>query len=166
MTTSHSAHRRPKPAFAAGLGVLALLALYGGCGPKLEYALVEGTVTLDGATLPEVEVVFYPDPDKGTQGPRSAAYTDAQGHYRLRDDRGRSGAPLGFCRVCVTDIRAIPFIPQGLPETAAGVPFKVPPKSRVPSQYGHWTQTPLRDVEVKPGAQTLNFDVHSGKTKH
>jgi hypothetical protein len=33
----------------------------------------------------------------------------------------------------------------------------------VPTTYGNAEHTPLRGVEVKPGGQTLDFDVGKGK---
>src|SRR4051794_11621485 len=86
---------------------LVVAALVAGCAGR-EFAEVEGTVTLDGAPLPEVEVVFVPDPERGLGGNNATAYTDAQGHYRLRAVRdGRDGATLGWYRVVVIDLAAV-----------------------------------------------------------
>jgi hypothetical protein len=69
---------------------------------------VEGTVTLDGAPLPDVEVVFVPDPARGNTGNNASAVTDAQGRYRLRSPKeGRDGAAVGAHRVVVTDLRMV-----------------------------------------------------------
>jgi hypothetical protein len=164
-TTCRAPARRFLRVWLGALGLLALVPLGAGCGKKLQYGTVDGVVTRDGQPLPEVEVVFYPDPDKAAEGPRSVAYTDARGHYQMKDDKGRAGVPVGFCRVCINDIRAVPISPQSPHgEEGARVPaFKTPPSSRVPPQYSHWIQTPIKDVEIKPGSQTCNFDVGDKK---
>src|SRR5262249_52672458 len=94
------------------LALPVLLALLGtGCQRELPYGVVEGEVTLDGKPLTDVEVVFLPDPDRGTQGRRSVALVDREGRYRLASDAGRAGAPVGFHRVCVIDMRSPPWAP-------------------------------------------------------
>src|SRR5262249_23588724 len=91
-----------------GVGMLvgALMIFTAGCGQQ-PYGEVTGVVTRAGRPLPDVEVRFLPDPEKGTTGRHSAARTDAQGRYRLAaSDAGRDGAPVGFHRVCVYDLLA------------------------------------------------------------
>jgi hypothetical protein len=156
-----SVSRRATVHFAA-LCLITCVLLGSGCSSQPEYGLVEGAVTLDGTALPEVEIAFLPDPNKGSDGPRSAAFTDAQGKYRLKDDRGREGARVGPCRVCIRDIRAVPrgrLLPRGDADdsdrpTAAASP------SRVPQKYGDWMNPPFT-AEVKPGKQSFDFDVRS-----
>jgi hypothetical protein len=118
-----------------------------GCKDESVYGEVQGVVTLDGKRLTDVEVVFLPDPEKGTSGQRSVALADAQGRYRIASDAGRGGAPVGFHRVCINDLLASPAQPekQG--------------KSRFPAEYSSARSTPLRDIEVKPGAQTIDLKV-------
>jgi hypothetical protein len=72
------------------LGAVACMA--GGCGPKLTFYPVEGTVTKDGRPLRGIEVVFLADPNAGTVGPRATGMTDEAGHYRLRTENGEDGA--------------------------------------------------------------------------
>ena len=85
----------------------ALLWAAAGCRGR-ELGEVEGTVTLDGAPLPDVEVVFVPDPARGNAGNNATALTDARGHYRLRSPKeGRDGAAVGAHRVVVTDLRMV-----------------------------------------------------------
>ena len=130
-----------------------LLAL-AGCNRGPEYGEVEGTVTLDGKPLNSVEVVFLPDPDKGNRGPRAAAYTDERGHYQLFCEKAdRAGAVAGAHRVCVFDLTAL-----------SQTPGKAKP-SRLPPVYGDAQATPFRDVTVRPGTQTLDFNVEGGKKK-
>src|ERR1051326_651118 len=76
-----------------------------GCSRGPEFVAVEGVVTLDGKPLPEVEVVFLPNSEKGNTGPRAAAYTDKEGHYNLFCDQAkREGTVVGPTRVCIVDI--------------------------------------------------------------
>jgi hypothetical protein len=159
---------------------LLLAPLGTGCQKEQPYGLVEGVVTLNGKPLTDVEVVFMPDPEKGTTGRRSASLVDKQGHYQIADDKGRPGAPVGIHRVCINDLLA----PKGpgagaapsvaLPEdnsqdgvaatkgaagTNAGVKGLSKPKSRFPAAYGSAPQTPFRDIEVTEGTQVINLDL-------
>jgi hypothetical protein len=153
----------------AGMGMGLLI----GCGGP-EFARVSGTVTLNGKPLNDVEVRFLPDPEKGNPGPTASAFTDRQGHYELRCERPpKNGTILGFHRVCILDITAIarsrgmpggPDVVAGAPgadKAPAGIP--IGPAPRVPAVYNNVSLTPFRDIEVKPGAQTLDLDVKSGK---
>jgi hypothetical protein len=153
--------RRVQTTGAAAL--LAALLMVAGCGGR-EFAEVEGTVTLRGVPLPEVEVTFIPDAAKGNSGNNATALTDAQGRYKLRAARdGRDGTVLGPHRVVVIDLPAVadfttagttPLAGEGAAPKASG-----PKQRRFPAAYGDPTDTPLRDVEVKPGKQTLDFDL-------
>jgi hypothetical protein len=148
----------------------AVLLPLAGCASKHPYGEVDGIVTLDGKPLANVEVVFLPDPEKGNTGRRSVALTDNQGRFRLASDAGQDGAPVGFCRVCINDLLAGPpgvAIPAPLAEKGAepaGEPNPAPQaanksRSRFPSQYGSAAATPLRDIEIKPGSQSINLDI-------
>jgi hypothetical protein len=139
---------------AAAVTLAGLLGCSGG-GP--EYGEVEGTVTLKGQPLANVEVVFMPDAESGTVGQTASAYTDERGRYRLWCEPAQlHGAVVGTHRVCVHDIAAMPLPP--LEAGAAGGAYR-PQPLRVPSRYSDARQTPLRGVEVRSGAQTLDFDV-------
>jgi hypothetical protein len=151
---------------------LAFVVAAPGCSRGPQFANVEGTVTLNGRPLKDVEVVFLPDPDTGTVGPASTSYTDEHGHYQLRTHKGRGGAVVGTHRVCLRDLTILPLPPfANDPEAElprAGVPKAKPagPKpSRVPVAYNSSQETPLRAVEVKPGEQTLDFPLESQKKK-
>jgi hypothetical protein len=137
-----------------------LVGLIGCSGGGPEYGEVEGTVTLKGQPLANVEIVFMPDAESGTNGQTASGYTDERGHYRLWcEPAGLHGAVVGTHRVCVHDIAAMPLPPLEAGATdGAGKAYR-PQPLRVPSRYSDARQTPLRDVEVRPGAQTLDFDV-------
>jgi hypothetical protein len=136
-----------------------------GCGRGPQFGEVNGTVTLHGRPLPDMEVVFLPDPAAGTVGPPSTAYTDAQGHYQLVTNKGQRGAVVGTHRVCIRDLAALPLPPilnaEGNPERRGARPGPKP--SRVPAPYSNSQETPLSAVAVKPGEQTLDFELGSGK---
>jgi hypothetical protein len=149
--------------------VLALVAgtLSYGCSGR-QFAEVEGTVTLDGKPLDEVEVVFVPDSLKGNPGNNASAYTDAQGHYKLRSERDqKDGTVLGPHRVILIDLPAQPDLRPGSalpPGEAARTPMPSKPKTRrFPVRYEDTQLTPFKEVEVKPGKQTLDFDVKSAR---
>jgi hypothetical protein len=141
--------------------MLALLVV--GCSRGPEYAEVEGVVTFQGKPLEEVEVIFYPNPEAGTEGPRASCYTDDKGHFRLRSEQsGRGGVVVGKHKVCLQDTTSVPPPPpvdlkpgEKPPEYRKGPP-------RVPQKYWSVGTTPYRDVEVKPGNQTINFDLKPG----
>jgi hypothetical protein len=148
---------------------LASLVAAPGCNRGPQFAAVEGTVRLDGRPLREVEVVFLPDPEAGTLGPSSSAYTDERGHYNLATAQGQSGAVVGTHRVCLRDLATLPLPTprvdsEGRPGGAGPPGAKQPVKSkpaRVPPQYSSATQTPLRNVEVRPGMQPYDVDLSS-----
>lgn len=111
----------------------------GGGGPDL--APVEGTVTLDGAPLPNARVVFQP------QGPGSpsSGITDEEGHYELLYAPGRKGAMIGRHTVRITTYA------QGRADEN-GEPTFTP--EHVPPRYN--SQTEL-SAEVQPGSNTFDF---------
>src|SRR5262245_17123574 len=100
-----------------------------GCGSESPIVPVSGIVKLDGEPMPDAVVEFIPDPDRGTQGPRSSATTDEKGRFILVCDDRRRGAVPGFHRVLIQDARtfAAPRVREGT--------VKVLPPSRVPERY-------------------------------
>lgn len=137
-----------------------------GCNRGPQFGEVSGTVTLNGKPLSDLEVVFMPDPEVGTSGPASSAYTNEKGEYQLVTAKGQRGAIVGTHRVCIRDLAALPLAPmldaEGNPERGRG-PRPAPKPSRVPAAYTSSHETPLRAVEVKPGEQTHNFELSPGK---
>jgi hypothetical protein len=143
--------------------VLAIVLLTAGCGGQREFAEVEGTVTFDGKPIPQVQVVFVPDATKGNKGNNATGVTDAQGHYRLRAERdGKDGTVLGVHRVFFVDLTTVPNL-LGLPPEPGKAPLPSGPGTppRFPKVYGEALDTPYQDIEVKPGKQTLDFDLKS-----
>jgi hypothetical protein len=135
----------------------------GGCSGR-EFAEVEGQVTLDGKPLTDVEIVFMPDSTKGNKGNSASAYPDADGRYRLQTPRdNRAGTVLGPHRVVVIDLSAIAPLGGGAPPAPGGAnapATRSGAKSRrFPQKYGDVADTPFKDVEIKSGKQTLDFDL-------
>ena len=149
---------------------LAILAATPGCSQGPQFAEVEGKVTLDGQPLPDVEVIFLPDPGTGTLGSSSSCYTDENGHYELRTHKGQSGAVIGTHRVCIRDLTTLPLPPMWdaddeAPQARPRAAKSAPKPSRVPLSYKSSEKTPLRAVEVKAGEQTLDFQLGSNNKK-
>jgi len=155
---------RPRflPEGACGL-ILASLVCLSGCskgGP--EFAEVEGTVTLNGKPLPNVEVVFMSEllDGKGKANPASTSYTDEQGHYSLWCNQADTGgAVVGTYRVCVNDIAAMPLPAMEFGDDPVAAKAHRPGPLRVPSRYSSSAKTPFRDVKIFSGKVNLNFDV-------
>jgi hypothetical protein len=118
-----------------------------GCGPKLDYAEVEGTVTLGGKPLAGAEVTFYPDSEGAEQLPYATGKTDGAGKYSLTLQGGKPGALVGKNRAVVNWPR---------PERRDDQP-PPPPGPEIPVLYTVAGETPLI-VEVKPGGrQTIDL---------
>jgi hypothetical protein len=112
-----------------------------GCG-KAKFGNVTGQVTLDGKPLPFIALRFE---DEG--GSATIAKTDKEGHYVLQYTVHQIGAPVGKHKVTI-------FTPP--PETdGTGERAKV---ELVPTKYN--TNSTLT-MEVKPGSQTINFELTS-----
>jgi hypothetical protein len=136
------------------LGAAVLLAL-AGCGPsaRIDYAEVEGKVTLDGAPLSGVKVTFYPDSEGAEQLPYATGMTDATGAYALTAVTGRPGAMVGRNRAVVN----WPPRERGDPDK----PAPPPPGPPIPVLYTVAGQTPLV-VEVKAGPpQTIDLPLRN-----
>ena len=128
----------------------------GGCDRGPQLAEVEGVITCGGRPLAKVEVVFLPDQERGTLGPRSGGYTDDAGRYRLTAPGGGAGAAVGTHRVTVRDLTAIRGSSgaTGAPVGAGSVP-----KVRFAANYQSPSTTPLTAVTVQPGGNVINFDL-------
>jgi len=114
-----------------------------------EFAEVDGTVTLNGKALPNVEVVFMGElqDEKGKANPASTGYTDDHGHYSLWCGTGRyTKAPWSaLIAWCVNDIAAMPLPAMEFgddPAAARAQPSRNPCACLAKYQQ-HWRQTPL-----------------------
>ncbi|MDY3555588.1 hypothetical protein R5W24_004731 [Gemmata sp. JC717] len=145
--------------------IFAITVLFAGCGPSPpQLAPVEGAVTLGGRPLANIEVVFVPE--AGTHGRDIAAYTDADGRYRIpHDQAGGVGVPVGVHRVLLRDADMY-LVPPGGVDAESGEPVPgaknakpTRKMSRVPLAYGDAAKTPLRDTEVPAGGRTFDIEV-------
>lgn len=141
------------------LCALMLTLAVAGCGSPPR-ATVEGVVTLDGKPLADVEVQFIPEPGQGGQPAPASGYTDKDGRYRI-DATATGGVSVGTYRVCVNDAKLM--MPGGGTDPNDGMPGAIPKtdarRSRVPQIYSDATQTPHRNVAVRPGVQTVDLDL-------
>jgi hypothetical protein len=123
------------------------------------FGLVEGTVTLDGSPLDNLQICFTPDSLAGQSGPPSVSVTDTEGRYRLATHRGQTGALVAIHRVTVLDIDAIPDPPP--PPLAPGEPppprRTKTPEPRISSVYAAPATTPLTGITVQAGSQTIDL---------
>jgi hypothetical protein len=129
---------------------LALAGMIGCGGPKIEYAEVEGKVTVNKKPVAGAIVRFYPIRPEKEQFPYSTGTTDGLGNYSLTHDGDKPGAVVGESKVVVSwasrDIRA-----------AMGSPA---PTLTIPLKYTVVTESPLI-VTVNPmkegSRQTINL---------
>lgn len=139
--------------------LLALLPFFGltlaGCGGGPKYVDVEGTVTLNGKPFDDAQVQFLPDPVHGAKGLRSTGRTDANGQFKLKTDKGDSGAVVGNHRVLVQDLKQWEGINPGREDM--NKPLK---PSRLPNKYINASETPLK-VEVKAGGGPVKLELTS-----
>lgn len=148
----------------------ATVILAAGCGPRTEFATVEGTITQGGRPLPGVAVIFVPAAEGQRDAFRATGITNEEGSYTLVSDSGREGVVVGPYRVCLIDTRAIPMPKFSIPDAAMKkfAEAKVdilklktpkPTPSRLPLAYNDVERSPIPSVEAKPGKQVFTFDV-------
>jgi len=128
-----------------------ILASAGCSGPKLEFAEVEGKVTLNKKPLAGVIVRFYPVSEGKEQLPYATGMTDEAGVYTLMHQDNKPGALVGKNHAVVywpsRDLR-------GADREGNQAPSPGPP---IPLEYTVPSQTPF-NVEVKPGeSQTIDL---------
>ncbi len=122
------------------LGWVALCALVvaspGGCSSGVKLAQVTGKVTVDGAPVPNLQVLFEPQ-DKSS--PSSIGFTQADGTYKLRCASGEDGAALGQHTVRVTTIEM---------DDPSAAPLTIPEK---------YNSSSTLTQEVKAGDNTIDL---------
>lgn len=146
-----------------GLLGMALLAAWG-CGRReAVMGEVEGVLTVGKQPLKHVQIRFVPDPNKDASGPSSMAITDAQGRYTLQCDNNKPGAVVGQHIVVLLDAVNVAQRPRRGEMPANSPPLLSPADcSRVAAVYKTLRTTPLQ-AEVKPGKQTIHFDLPIGQ---
>jgi hypothetical protein len=89
--------------FARLLLAYILLSCVGGCvqsGPEI--VPIAGTVTFNGQPVPNVRIIFQPNPGRMSWG-----ISDSSGHFALEYDSDHKGAKVGTHTVYVVDEGAI-----------------------------------------------------------
>jgi len=125
--------------------ILVTALLSSGCGGRADLASVRGKVTLDGQPLADAFVVYAPV----AKGTTSYGRTDSSGRYEMMFSDREAGAWIGenLVRINTGDV-------------SSG--DRTGPKERVPAVYNQ--QTTLK-AEVKPGANTFDFELKSSAGK-
>ena len=140
-------------AIAASILILTLTGC--GRGDQPDLGLVTGAVTMDGAPLSGVQVMFSPD-----DGRPAIGMTDAQGNYSLKYIRETMGCKIGHNKVEIGLAEGEEEDSQS-EDTESQVPEKPKKKAkpRIPARYN--TKTEL-EVDVKPGPNVFDFKLESG----
>lgn len=122
-----------------------------GCGSNIAY--VEGTVKQDGKPLDKILVEFWP----AGEGPRSMGETDAQGHFVLTTDDGKTqGAVIGNHRVVLKDSAV--FGDKFLGRAAENKDISGGRKPRIANSYTSAESSPLSQT-VASSNNKFEFDV-------
>ncbi len=124
--------------------VLVLPIFLAGCEKQDDFE-VTGQVTLDGKPLSDALVTFLPTDDVREPG---VTRTDERGHLTFADGE-QIGLQVGEYRVRISTFD------EGDPEAVPPLPAT---KELVPSKYNYDSKL---EVEVKPGANSFQFDLDS-----
>ena len=138
--------------FAAALVVGASLA---GCGGGPKYVPVSGVVTRGGKPLANVRVEFWPEGN----AVKSTAITDAEGHYNLMVEDGKSvGAVVGSHRVILKDMNMFgeKFLgrkAENMPDISGGK------KPRFAKQFSDPAATTVKKTVTDSAINTIDIEV-------
>jgi hypothetical protein len=127
------------------------LAGCGGPGDRPEIGQVTGTVTMDGAPLKGVQVMFSP-----TQGRPATGVTNAEGKYKLRYVRETFGTKIGKNSVQIGATEGEDEPESG--DDATPTKKKKGGKVQIPARYN--TKTEL-EADVKAGENVFDFKLES-----
>lgn len=129
-----------------------------GCGGDgISIIPTEGTVTLDGKPLDKIMVEFWPE----SEGPRSFATTDDQGHFELTTDDGkRKGAAPGSHKVVLKDMSIYndKFLGRAAENESNNSSGK---KARISGKYSLPSTTTLVKVVEKGKDNNLTIEVEA-----
>lgn len=127
-----------KVSFARSSLLLGLLTLVGCGGDGVKTVPVEGTVMQNGKPLERVMVEFWPE----SEGTRSFATTDEQGHFVLQTDDGKQeGATIGSHKIVMKDLSV--YQDRFLGRGEENVNVSTGKKSRIAGAYSFPNSTPL-----------------------
>jgi hypothetical protein len=120
----------------------ACLGLGCGAGDGPQLGNVTGTITMNGAPVPGLNVTFVPE----AKGSPSYGGTDENGVYRLMFNRQRTGAEVGKHNVVIENRE--PETDDSGNRILSGVVVTVPQK---------YSQPGTLSTEVRPGQNKLDF---------
>ncbi|MDB5346669.1 MAG: hypothetical protein JWP89_5046 [Schlesneria sp.] len=120
----------------------ACLSLGCGAGDGPQLGNVTGTITINGAPVPGLNVTFVPE----AKGSPSYGGTDENGMYRLMFNRQRTGAEVGKHNVVIENRE--PETDDSGNRILSGVVVTVPQK---------YSQPGTLSTEVRPGQNKLDF---------
>jgi len=128
-----------------------LLLLIAGCSGQ-SFAPVEGTLSMNGRPLANVQVEFQPE----ANGPRSTGFTDQDGKFQLTTESQRPGAVVGMHRVVLYDTQIYDDKPPpGQKKERDIVPIR---PARFPARYSEVAKTPLKK-EVQSSPNSIELEV-------
>lgn len=148
-----------KKFFSAGIASVSICFLLAGCGEKIKDApktgTVTGVVTSDGKPVAGAIVEFFPNNEKGTRGPQSTGFTDAEGKYELNTTGSTHGAVIGFHRVTVN---CQPPVSQSSTSNGSAPPAPPGEPCKLPAKYNRLDTSKL-EYEVKSGPNEIDLDL-------
>jgi hypothetical protein len=118
-----------------------LLVAASGCDSGLALSPVSGTVTLDGAPLPDGDIIFTPVDAK--MGPEAGKIKD--GKYELKSQQGKM-------KVQITASKILPGAPKGAMGEDVATQY-------IPTKYND--QSTLTAVVTAGGPNTFDFPLES-----
>lgn len=109
-----------------------------------------GTVSLKGAPIGKIAVVFMPD----GKGQIAQGTTDAQGNFKLQTQEPGDGAMVGSYKV------AFQFVPDEIPDMPGFAGGKKAPASPIPAKYSDaGTSGITAKVESSASKNVFKFDL-------
>ena len=138
--------------------LFAVLAASVGCSDvadQPDLGLVSGKITLNGSPLPSVAVTFRPDDGRPAMGK-----TDSEGNYQLTYIRDTLGCKVGHNRVEIGNSEESGELNEQEGEMEGDNVSQKPKKAsaEIPARYNVRSEL---EADVKPGENTLNFDLQS-----
>ena len=144
------------------LGVILLLMVMAGCGPRgkgLKVEYVEGVITLDGEIVPNAFVEF--SPDSNSEGAEAASgYSNDQGVYKLTSGNGdaEKGAVAGEYRIIVSKIESKDLTEGQEYGSSTGYAKTFSQTHLLPEIYRDREKTPLT-ATVKKGKNKIPLEL-------
>ena len=154
---------------AGRLGLVLAIALLAGCGgggDGPEFGVVNGKVTLNGATVTSGTVEFIPDNSKDTMGPKSAGQINQNGEFTLTAPGGKQGAMVGHHKVAVSCPPELSGMgsSSGSESGAAKAPTQKPAGAEaqggcpIPARYADSSTSGITQ-EVKAGSNDITLEL-------